>query len=134
MSNRITIELCMEDRQRLDDITGLLASLYSELKSNQPETVQIPHLAMTQAEDGTVKLVDLDHPVDAVAPHSDPEPQEEPKYTHKDILAKVQKLAAPGSAKRLAAKAVVTEYAEKVSGIPAEKCDEVMAKLIELEG
>lgn len=133
MSNRITIELCKEDRQRLDDITGLLASLYSELKSNQPETVQIPHLAMTQAEDGTVKLVDLDHPVDSVAPHSEPV-LEVPQYTHKHILAKVQKLAAPGSAKRLAAKAIVTEYAEKVSGIPAEKCNEVMAKLIELEG
>lgn len=78
------------------------------------------------------------HPVDADLPWETPEPAaepEQPKYTKADILALVQKLAAPTSPekKRTGAKAIVKSYGAKVSDIPEDKYAEAMAKLIELD-
>lgn len=84
------------------------------------------------------------HPVDEVSPHGTPEPVAEPEplaepepakpqYTPADILAVVQRLIGPGSAKREQAKAIVNDYATKISAIPAEKYDEVMDRLMKLE-
>lgn len=75
------------------------------------------------------------HPVEEAAPAVDPAPAEEPeqpKYTKADVLALVQKLAAPNSPKREAAKAIVKSYGAKVSDIPADKYGEVMEKLNKL--
>ena len=78
------------------------------------------------------------HPVGEVSPHGTPEPVAEPEpakpqYTQADILAVVQRLIGPGSAKREQAKAIVNDYATKISAIPAEKYDEVMDRLMKLE-
>jgi hypothetical protein len=79
-------------------------------------------------------------PADAVSPAEQPEPAaapepEAPKYTKADVLALVQKLAAPTSpeAKRTGAKAIVKEYGAKVSDIPEAKYGEVMDKLTALD-
>lgn len=81
------------------------------------------------------------HPVDEVSPHGEPEPAaapeqpEAPKYTKEDILALVQKLAAPTSPehKRTGAKAIVKSYGAKVSDIPADKYAEAMDRLTALD-
>lgn len=78
---------------------------------------------------------EISHPVEQPAPAADPAPAEEPeqpKYTKADVLALVQKLAAPNSPKREAAKAIVKSYGAKVSDIPADKYGEVMEKLNKL--
>ena len=127
MSNCITIELCQEDRERLDLLASILINLGGELKKHEPVTMTQDLKAAPESE----------HPVDAVVPHADPEPVAEtelPRYTKDDVLAKVQKLAAPNNPKREQAKAIVKSYGAKVSDIPADKYAEVMAKLIELEG
>ena len=136
MSNTIIIELCKEDRQRLDELIAFAGLIVGEMKSKPAEVrMEAPAHKITQAEDGTVKLVKNDHPVDADLPWETPEPAaepEQPKYTHDDVLALVQKMAVPGSNKRLQAKAIITSYAAKVSDIPADKLGEAMAKLQEL--
>lgn len=132
MSNHITIELCAEDRQRIDELIGFAGWIVSEMKSK-------PGLKVVEPAE--------EHPVDAVEPHGEPEPvatvseveKVEPaekvyKVTKEDIMAKVQALAAPNNPKREQAKAIVKSYGAKVSDIPEEKYDEVMDKLVELEG
>ena len=125
MSNHITIELCAEDRQRIDELIAFAGLIASEMKSNKPD------LRVVQPAE--------EHPVDAVAPHdepvADPEPAEKVyKITKDDIMAKVQALAAPNNPKREQAKAIVKSYGAKVSDIPEDKYAEVMDKLVELEG
>lgn len=125
MSNCITIELCEQDRQRLDLIASLLMTGIEGMKKPEaPEQV-------------------VEHPVDEVSPHAAPDPvatvsekekveTESVNYTKADVQALVMKLAAPGTGKKDAVKAIVNEYAKKISDIPEEKLNEVMAKLNQL--
>ena len=129
MSNHITIELCAEDRKRLDELIAFAGLIASEMKSNSAPVIEPskPLKVVAPAEE---------HPVDAVSPHNepaaDPEP-ELPKYSKDDILAKVQSLAGPNNPKREQAKAIVKRYGTKISDIPEDKYSEVMAELLELE-
>ena len=138
MSNTITIELCTEDRKRLDELIAFAGLIASEMKSNSVPGIEPPKplKVVTPAEE---------HPVDAVSPHGEPEPAatvsevekvepEQPQYTTADILAKVQTMAGPGNPKREKAKAIVQSYGKKVSDIPEDKRNEAMQRLIELEG
>ena len=129
MSNTITIELCAEDRKRIDELIAFAGLIAAGMNSHN--TADVPVFKHEPAEE---------HPVDAVSPHGLPEPAaepavepEQPKYTKADILAKVQQLAHPGNPKRGQAKTIVQSYAGKVSDIPEDKYDEVMEKLIALE-
>jgi hypothetical protein len=136
MSNTITIELCQEDRDRLDLLSSVLIALGDELTKQRPVTMQMD-LGLKPA------APEINHPADILPPHGEPEPiaepepavePEQPKYTKDDVLAKVQKLATPNSPHREQAKAIVKSYGAKVSDIPEDKYVEVMAKLAELEG
>lgn len=134
--NTITIALCEEDRKLLEGLMGSVTLLASVLANAQPQEVQkkvIEEVTPTVAPDAG-------HPVDAVSPHAAPETEKwtqeapnVPQYTQADILAIVQRLIAPGSNKREQAKAIVNDYAAKISAIPEDKYNEVMARLIELE-
>lgn len=122
MSNHITIELCAEDRTRLDDIIALL---------KQSLSIESPSRALSQEHsykpnEGGLKP----------NPPKPPKPTEpeKPTVTLADVQALVQKLATPTSGKRDAVKSIVNTYAKRVSDIPADKLDEVMTKLTELEG
>lgn len=135
----LTIELCADDRARLDKILEALSGL------QQPNC----HSCVENAVGMTRGLAELAEKATAPEPVNDPEPTEEPelaeepepteepaeapKYTKADVQAIVQRLAAPTSKKREQAKAIVKEYAVKISAIPADKYDEVMGKLIELD-
>lgn len=202
MSNFITIELCKEDRQRLDEIIGFLGLLVGEKYSKQealavldpvekhPVDAVAPfttgetfadrlHEAMAKAgmkQADLVRETGLDKgavssylagkyepkqkavaamakclnvsemwllgyeapkPVEAPDPNQlsffDKEPEPEaPIYKKEDVQALVLKLAAPNTGKKDAVKAIVNEYAKKVSDIPEEKLNEVMAKLQKL--
>lgn len=136
MNNRInvTIELCEEDRQRLDLIASLLT-----VGIERQEAKKEPVNMVDPAEN--LKIVN-EHPVDEVSPHAAPDPNqlsffdqtpaEQVNYTKDDVQALVMKLAAPGTGKKEAVKAIVNEYAPRISGIPEEKVNEVMAKLNQL--
>lgn len=124
--NTIIIELCKEDRARLD---AILAALTNAAPAEHPvETLS----EALQAPATTI-------PAEPEKAENGPEapPWEEPAaptYTQADLLAKVQQLASPAGGKRVQARDIVKQYASRVSEIPEDKIAEVMAKLIELEG
>lgn len=130
MSNHITIELCPEDRKRLDELICFAGLIASELKSRPAAELKI-----RPAEENTVNAAE-EPPADILPPHGEPEPVTvaAQQYAPADILAVVQRLIAPGSTKRAQAKAIVNDYAEKISAIPADKYNEVMDRLLALEG
>ena len=128
--NTITIELCKEDRQRLDEIIGFLGLIAGELKSRPvpAETATAPQAEAKPEEVAEFPIVEDEPPFDVPAPEKD-----EPQYTLDDVRAVVQRLIAPGSTKRAQAKAIVEEYATKISAIPVNKFSEVMDRLTALE-
>ena len=133
MSNRITIELCQEDRQRLDELIAFAGLLVGEMKSKPAETPQ------EAQEAPKPEVVKNDHLVDAVAPHAEPEapaPVEEPKpaVTLDMIRQKVTALLADAG-KKVAVREIVKAYAPNVTGLSAceDKWPEIWAKLTALE-
>lgn len=134
MSNTITIELCAEDRARLDHINVNLTELIMRVMGNQaPDMGEVLQKA---APELAGKLA-AQHPVAdpfKELPKAEPVPfeQEAPQYKLEDIQQKVVALSASG--KKAEVREIVKSYAEKVSAIPADKFGEVMAKLIGLEG
>ena len=122
----IVVNLSKGDRQRIDELISIGSMIAAALgtKAHEPAT---PLFVVEPAEE---------HPVDAVSPHGEPETAAEPempKYTKDDVLAKVQSLAGPNNPKREQAKAIIKSYGTKISDIPEDKYNEVMAKLAELE-
>lgn len=126
--NHITIELCTEDRARLDRILEALErvaprQLYAldlsaplESPENEPQAPEAETPQETQTE--TKKPT---------------EPKNEaPAVTVEDIRSKVLALTAAGKKEEL--KAIIKDYAPKVSEIPADKLAEVLDKLNALEG
>lgn len=144
--NTITIALSAEDRKLLEGLRGSVSLLASVIANAQPKEVQekiIAETAPAEPAEAPAPLnqdVIMNYPADEVSPHGEPEPvavpepaKDEPQYTQADILAVVQRLIAPGSTKRAAAKAIVNDYAEKISAIPTDKYNEVMDRLTALE-
>ena len=138
MSNHITIEFCQEDRKRIDELIGMAGWIAGALKDLAANTAPV----IMDDSANEIKLTS-EHPVDEVSPHAAPDPDQlsffeqapEPEaanYIKADVQALVLKLAAPGTGKKDAVKAIVNEYAKKVSDIPKEKLNEVMAKLNKL--
>lgn len=119
---KIVTELCQEDRNRLDTLIAIgLELVKKNVYDVQPANTITPE---------TVDELEGHVTLDEVAV-----PAEEPvkEITAEELLAMVQKLAAPGSGKRDKAKAIVQAYGAKVSDVPADKRQECMDKLIELD-
>lgn len=145
--NNITIELCAEDRARLDRIADLLeaqnagtvksVSSKPEKTATEPKKVEAPTSAQPKAEKPTVaKQPAHNDAVDALAyaVASAPETTEEeaPAVELTDLQQIIIKLANAGKQAEL--RKVIFEYAERVTQIPEDKYAEVYAKLQELEG
>jgi hypothetical protein len=136
MSNTITIELCKEDRQRLDELICFTSWIASVLKSKSGAPAEEPQEAQ---EAPKLEVVKNDHPVDAVPPHDEPEavaPVEEPKptVTLDQIRQKVTALLADAT-KKAAVRDIVKAYAPNVTGLSncADKWPEIWDKLTALE-
>ena len=132
MSNKITMEinLCKEDRDRLDKIIELLTP-QPLLKVVEVEPVKEIDQADEKAPQNEQQAA---APWDKDAPDLPGVAEEPPavKYSKEDVQQKVVNLAAAG--KKAEVKEIVNAYAERVSAIPEDKLDEVMDKLIALEG
>lgn len=129
--NHITIELCQEDRARLDAILTALQSC---------GTPYIVTAEKTQ-EEATVEAVQEPQDEPAVEPEEVPAPEAEqptaaepaaPAVSLSDIQKKVVDLSVAG--KKDQVREIIKAYATKVSAIPADKVDEVWQKLTALEG
>lgn len=127
MSNNITVtvELCAEDRARLDRIAELLTPV-------QPPECKTAEPAEPAQETPTAPVEEkpTENPPEAETPATpDPAPAEEPEKvpTADELRAVVQTLIAAGH--RDAVKAIVQTYAAKVSDVPADKRAECIEKL-----
>ena len=145
---KITVELCKEDRQRVDELIGLAGWITGALKdmaaaaTGSTPTAEEPKLPHTieQAEDGTVKLVKNDHPADAPTTHleppaaePDPEPVPEVKpVSFPEFQKAVTQAVAKGPKQKAAAKEIINKYAASVSAVPEDKRAEVMAELAKI--
>lgn len=143
MSNTITIELCAEDRARLDHINVNLTELIMRVMGNPaPDMGEVlqkaaPELAEKLAAQHPVADPFKELPKAEPVPFEQEAPKQEapkaaPQYKLEDIQQKVVALSANG--KKAEVREIVKSYAEKVSAIPADKFGEVMAKLTGLEG
>lgn len=130
--NNITIELCAEDRARLDRIAEALDAIN---KANEPITIAVSGLyaECDPDKDGRPEEAPEAEPVQT--PAEEPKAKEEPKaptVSVAELQAKVVELVSAG--KRDAVKAIVNQYAERVGDIPEDKRHEAMQKLEALEG
>ena len=159
MSNTITIELCAEDRARLDRLTlalennvhnceGCVKSAL-EWKEIQQDPIQqaiadalaraekTPTEKPTEAPEApTAQAAPIDHPADEDLPWEAAAPAEEPKptITQDQLQQKVMQLAAANNgAMKAKVREIVNAYAKKVSDIPEDKRAEVWDKLTALE-
>ena len=130
--NHITIELCREDRARLDAILAALQSCGTPyaVTATKEQVEEAPQLPATAP---------WDEPV--VAPDAVPTPEPEqptaaesaaPAVSLSDIQKKVVDLSAAG--KKAQVREIVNSYADRVSAIPEDKLAEAWAKLTALEG
>lgn len=140
----VNVELCKEDRERLDKILTALQSLHCEtcvqsalsyyqagqtaepVAPAQPAVPATPEAPAAPAADP--EPVKAEEPAPAPAPAPEPAPA----HTKADIQRKVVELSAAG--KKGKVREIVTAYAAKVSAIPDDKVDEVWDKLTALEG
>lgn len=132
--NKITIELCAEDRARLDNILEALQAHGGKAPSVNTEAVATTEKAAEPAEShkeqpkpATPKEAQAEEPKAQEAPKTDA-----PEVTTAELQSKVVQLVSAG--KKDATRAIIQEYAKSVSEIPAEKRAEVFARLKELEG
>ena len=137
--NTITIELSVEDRERLDKLLAAVDALNASPLANQgmiaiadagthAEQPSEPHTAQENAPSKVTTTT-------AYAPQSAAQTATEPSdaVTLADVQRKVVELCGPPYNKKAQVREIVKAYAPKVTGIPADKCAEVLAKLNALE-
>lgn len=126
----ITIELCAEDRARLDAILEALQGS----RANCQGCVEAA-LKVASAGKASPEAVEQPEPeaVTTPEPAAAPEPEKQPERTveRSDIQRKVVELSNAG--KKAQVREIVTSYADRVSGIPEDKLVEAWDRLTALE-
>jgi DNA replication initiation complex subunit (GINS family) len=143
--NTIIIELCKEDRDRLDGILAALKERPNCTACVERVIEAFNHLATEKAPDAPqttetdtaepVTLPEVETPTEAPetadAPVAEPTEEREP-VKREDVQRKVVELSSAG--KKAEVRDIVKAYADKVSAIPEDKLAEVFDKLTALEG
>lgn len=142
MENRIIIELCAEDRARLDKISDRLEAVAKGLAARCDACAEdalklfnlggpvVVNVAPSEPEIGENKAEPQTTPPAAEKPASAPTATPAPTYTHEDLRAEYIRLANAGHGEQ--ARALITEYAPAIKSVPAEKLGEVMQRLKEV--
>lgn len=139
----VIVELCTEDRARLDAILEALgkgpncdkcvkdvaaAFSTSQASKNEPQNDEKP-----QAKENTKSPAFIEAEDAPPWEKGVPQTADKPKHTKADLQQKVVNMVAAG-ADKAKVRSIVNEYAERVSLVPEDKLDEVMARLEALEG
>lgn len=124
--NAIPIELCQEDRARIDKVIELLTLSTGQRCQSCADAVQEAFTA-TEPIEFTKDTPEEEKPAEPAQ-----EADTAPKVSKADIQQKVIQLSAAG--KKAQVREIVTAVATKVSDIPEEKLAEVWAALNALEG
>lgn len=148
----ITTEMCAEDRARIDRLIAALESLVNDMEppvvalagtpfqTEQPAEIVLDILKEgTGVARGTIAEEELLTPAEPETapeevgePADEPEEKEVPEHTKAELQQKVISIVTAG--KKDEVKAIIEQYAERVSAIPDEKINEVWDKLTKLEG
>ena len=140
MSNTITIELCADDRARLDAIIAGLQALTDKAEPDPIAEAAKRALGLTPTESPVEPQEEAEAPTLATTPieeetpteETPAEPVNEKKATQADVRALYVKLSSSG--KKAEARAVILPVSPTISGIPDDKVQEVFDKLTALEG
>lgn len=124
--NAIPIELCQEDRARIDKVIELLTLSTGQRCQSCADAVQEAFTATKPIE------FTKDTPEEETPAEPAQEPETAPQVSKADIQQKVIQLSAAG--KKAQVREIVTAVATKVSDIPEDKLAEVWDKLNALEG
>lgn len=122
MSNTVTIELCAEDRARLDRILAALERSIPNAMTGLPEKQPEPEFLF-----GKVHAPAQEEPAEK------PKQEDKPTITLAALQALVQELAAPGTGKFERVKKIVKQYAPKVGLIPEKDWETCHAELLALK-
>ena len=136
--NKITIELCTEDRARIDalfqelvNVRRLLAGAETEApKAEAPKAAEPVKPAEAPKAEAPKQAAPEPAPA-APAPKTEAAP-EAPEVTVAELQAKVVELVNAG--KKAETREIILKYAQNVGSIPAEKRAEVLGLLNGLEG
>ena len=120
MSNTITIELCTEDRARIDRLIEALER--NACEKCVPEAVEAsPQTPLIHKEEKPVQ--------------KEPAPTVPAKtVTHEELMAKVIELSAKDVRLKAQVRDIVLSYAPRVKAVPEDKLNECYEKLVALEG
>lgn len=125
--NNITIELCAEDRARLDRIAELLEAFKGGTNPAQaPKKAEAPATTQAEPKKAPEAKAAAQEPKKAEAP-AQPVAEAAPEVKLEDVQRLVVELATNG--KKAEARDIVKSYAERVTEIPADKYPEVFHKL-----
>lgn len=116
--NTITIELCAEDRARIDRVIAALEAVPAE-PLGTPEKVETVQPENVPAQEEETPTPAVEEPA-------------APSVTKTDVQRKVVELSAAG--KKAEVRDIVKAYAVKVTDIPDDKVAEVWQRLVALEG
>ena len=128
---KVTVELCPEDRERLDKILNALTNS-SQLAGEQPNA-KGQATEQAQPEQPAQAHTAPQAEQDAAPWDEEPPTQNEPTVTLEDIQHLVVTLATV-KGKTVEAREIVKDYADRVTDIPADKWDVVYRRLKALEG
>lgn len=137
MSNFITIELCADDRARIDKLIQALeqntAQKVTAPSQNPQSTTQV------QTDPAQVTLAEVisneeETPTSAITPNEDEKPTNQEKETvgKAELKALVIKLCANG--KKAESRNIILKYAPTVASVPEDKIAECYDKLVALGG
>ena len=148
MSNTITIELCPEDRARLDRLAEALEKRVTQEAPVNTEGVDTLNRklgeTLARASEPVEAPKNATGAAEASTPTTTPPKEETPKdekpaqpatektVNQKDIRALYVTLCS--KSKKKEAQAIILPYATAITAIPDDKCQEVYDKLIALEG
>lgn len=143
MSNHITIELCAEDRARLDRLAEALEKSCKVTTVEQKEDPVQKALAdaLDKASKATESHADTtEEQTPTITPTADEKPtREEPEptapiqtVTRAELGTKVREMMTKGFKEQT--KEIVKSYAPTVPAVPEDKVAECYAKLVALEG
>lgn len=131
--NTITIELCAEDRARLDRLTAALEARASAPTTEAPAKAQ-PKAAPTEATSKPAEQPEEPKKEEPAAPWE--EPTAAPTVTLEQIQQKVVTLATmAGGTKKVKVREIISDYGAKVSDLKdhPDKWQEVWDRLTALE-
>lgn len=156
MSNAITIELCAEDRARIDRLAAAMEARITQVEriiAERAETAPEPETSDPVQEALAETLARVSDRVEATenateeaetsTPTTTPPEEEKPKdeeptqpeatktVDHTELRAKVIELSAKGL--KTQTRDVILAYAPTVKDVPEDKLNECYAKLVALE-